>query len=69
MELVAMVGRRVADYRARQNISQQSFAQKCEISSRYLSRVENGSANPSLRVLKNISAQMGISLTDLLRFS
>ena len=50
MELVAMVGRRVADYRARQNISQQSFAQKCEISSRYLSRLENGSANPSLRV-------------------
>ncbi len=68
MEISAMIGRRVADYRAKEDISQKSFARGCGISSRYLSRLENGKANPSLRVLENISAQMHITLTDLLRY-
>lgn len=68
MDISAMIGRKIADYRAKEDISQKSFAHDCGISSRYLSRLENGKANPSLKVLEHVSAQMQITLTDLLRY-
>lgn len=66
MNTIDQIGKRVAAYRARQNISQQSFAQRCSISMRYLSRLENGDANPSFHVLERISSAMDITIVELI---
>lgn len=47
-------------------LSQESFADACEIDRTYASQIERGIANPSLEVLCRIADTLGLSLTDLL---
>lgn len=41
------------------------FAEKSGLFQTYLSRIENGKANPSLNALEVISKTLGISIFDL----
>lgn len=47
-------------------LSQEAFADACEIDRTYASQIERGIANPSLEVLCRIADTLGLSLTDLL---
>ena len=53
-------------YRKRLNISRENLALSCDIDVKYLSRIENGSANVSLDVLDKLSRGTGIAVEDLI---
>ena len=54
------------DYRKSLNISRESLALNCEVDVKYLSRIENCSANASLDTLDKLSDGTGISAGDLI---
>ncbi len=58
----------IIDLRKKQGISQEDFAAKCHVSTRYLSAIETASANPSFKVLENIANAFGITLEQLMHF-
>ncbi len=46
-------------------MSQTVFGERCGFAQTYLSRLENGQANPSLNALEVIANGLGMSLFDL----
>lgn len=59
-------GQRIRDFRKQQGISQEAFADKCGVMRTYMSRIETGTANPSLEAAKVLADGLGLSLSDLL---
>lgn len=59
------IANRILLYRKDRQLSQQTFAEQCDISIRYLSQIENGSANPTLSMMKALSAQLGTTVSQL----
>jgi XRE family aerobic/anaerobic benzoate catabolism transcriptional regulator len=57
---------RVREGRARRGMSRKALALNADVSERYLAQVENGETNPSIMVLRHISAALGFSLMELL---
>ncbi len=60
-------GRRVRYLRQKQKISIEELAFRCNINSNYLSDLERGNRNPTLKVLNKISKGLGIDLSELLK--
>ena len=60
------IGQRIKSKRKNMGLTQESLAEKLDISVEYLSRVESGSANASFSLLEKISDAMGISEEELL---
>lgn len=60
-------GQRIRDLRKQQGISQEAFADKCGFMRTYMSRIETGTANPSLEAAKVLASGLGMTLSDLLR--
>lgn len=61
------VGARIKERRLLMGMSQDVLAESCGIFRTYLSRIENGSANPTLPVLAALSTSLNMKLHDLLR--
>lgn len=51
-------GRAIKKYREKLNIKQKDLAEKCNITSTYLSAVENNRKEPSLSLLAKVSAAL-----------
>lgn len=47
-------------------MSQIVFGEKCGFYQTYLSRIENGSANPTINAIEVIAKSLGLSLFELL---
>ena len=62
----ACLSKNLIDYRKRLNISRENLALNCEMDVKYLSRIENGSANASLDTLDKLSDGTGISASELI---
>ncbi|MBR2388511.1 MAG: helix-turn-helix transcriptional regulator [Clostridia bacterium] len=60
------LSKNLIDYRKRLNISRENLALDCEMDVKFLSRIENCSANASLDTLDKLSAGTGISAGDLI---
>lgn len=60
------IGRRIKHYRKIRNYSQETLAEKVNISSSHMSHIETGITKLSLPVLVNISKALDISIDDLL---
>ncbi|MBR2479341.1 MAG: helix-turn-helix transcriptional regulator [Clostridia bacterium] len=60
------LSKNLIDYRKRQNLSRERLALDCEVDVKYLSRIENCTANASLDVLDKLSDGTGISQGDLI---
>ena len=54
--------RAMLDGRERQNLTQQDLSELTGIGQADISRLENGTANPSLRTLKRLASGMGMNL-------
>lgn len=65
-DFIRALGMRVREGRARRGVSRKALALNADISERYLAQVENGETNPSIMVLRHISAALGFSLMELL---
>lgn len=63
--LYLRLGRRIAFLRKQQKMSQLELSLDTGLSKSYLSDLENGRRNPSLKILAVISLALGISLSTL----
>jgi transcriptional regulator with XRE-family HTH domain len=60
-------GQRIRELRKAKGFSQEAFADKCGLMRTYMSRIETGTANPSLDVAKVLAEGVGVSLSELLQ--
>jgi transcriptional regulator with XRE-family HTH domain len=58
-------GKSIRDIRKKQNLSLRKLAAKAEISPSYLSQIEGGKIDPSLSVLRRLSAALNVPLFTL----
>lgn len=61
------LGQRVFDERKRLKISQEELAFLCRIDRTYMARIEEGKANPTIRVLFKMSRALKVRITELMR--
>lgn len=62
------LGRYIARMREKTKLSQEEMAFRCGIDRTYLSRIEKGKANPSLKSLCKIAKTLKMRLTKLFRY-
>ena len=60
-------GQRVRELRKAQDFSQEAFADRCGFVRTYMSRIETGTANPSLDAAKVLADGLGMTLSELLQ--
>ena len=61
------IGERLAIERERKNMSQELVAMLSEMDRTYLARIEEGKANPSLKILTKISRALSIKLFSMFK--
>lgn len=62
----ATIGRRVAELRKKQKLTQSRLAEKAEISNNYLSHIETAKSTPSLETLMNICGALDVTPNEIL---
>lgn len=65
-KIVEIFSANVRAERARKNYTQEKVAEFAEISTEYLSKIENGKACPTTLVLANLALALGVTLDTLL---
>lgn len=55
------IGNKIREQRKKLQITQSDLAESCDISTVYMSRIENGTANPSLDILLKLSTALHTS--------
>lgn len=60
------VGLKIREVRLRKNLSQESLAEKCNLSSAYISYVEQGKKKLSLKSIISIANSLGVTVDLLL---
>ncbi|PNG46893.1 MULTISPECIES: helix-turn-helix transcriptional regulator [unclassified Variovorax] len=63
--LAQRFGRVVRDMRVERGLSQVDFGERCGFYQTYLSRIENGRANPSLNAVEVIANALGVTVYQL----
>ena len=61
------LGRRLIGQRKRKELSQEQLAMLSTVDRTYLARIEEGKANPSVKVLNKIAKVLKVRLSDLLK--
>ncbi len=64
--LVKHLGEVIRDLRQEAGLSQVVFGEKCGFYQTYLSRIENGSANPTINAIEVIADGLGMTVFDLM---
>jgi transcriptional regulator with XRE-family HTH domain len=64
-DIKKIVGLQVKRLRVEAQMSQESLAEQCDIFRTYLSRIENGKANPSITVVAALASALKVSVTEL----
>ena len=65
MEKLIWLAKNVTHFRKKEGLSQEQLAESSKICTRYLSRIESGSANPTSKVLIRLSKALGVEIGDL----
>ena len=60
-------GRRIKELRVRQSISQEELAFGCRLSENYVSDVERGTRNVSLKVIEKFAIGLQVKTSDLFK--
>lgn len=63
--LAQRFGECVREMRLEMGLSQVEFGERCGFYQTYLSRIENGHANPSLNAMEVIANGLGVTVFDL----
>ena len=66
MDVCALVGRNLRRHRLTTGLSQEALADAAGLDRTYISGVERGVRNPTVRVLDHIAAAIGVTPADLL---
>ena len=62
-----IVGRNIRRLRKERGLTQEQLADQAGMAMRYLSGVERGEENPTLRFLAKLADALGVPLADLLK--
>lgn len=62
-------GLRIKELRVLRKLTQEKLAEKCDINSKYISRIEMGLQFPSFDVLAKITAAMRMEMKDVFDFN
>lgn len=65
-KMVVRLGKRIRELRSAEGLTQDKFAEKVGISSKYLGEVERGEANVSVQILENIANALTVDMGALL---
>ena len=68
MTIEQRFGLRIREIRHRQQISQEELAFRCNLSKNYVSDVERGTRNISLKVIEKFAKGLNVPLSKLFRF-
>ncbi len=68
-EIKTLFGKRVRELRKNMGFSQEDLAEKTDISSKYLSRVEMGQHFPSIDTLDRLANALKVELKDFFEFA
>lgn len=68
MSIEQRFGYRIRELRMAKNISQEELAFRAHLSKNYVSDVERGTRNITLKVIEKFASGLEISLADLFRF-
>lgn len=68
MSRLLQLGQNIAKYRQERNFSQEKLAELVDLSREYITRVERGQKNISLRKLFEIADALGVNFCDLTNF-
>ena len=66
MDVCVRLGRRIRLLRTQRDISQEMLSSRIGMTRANLSRIENGKAEPGLRVLRDLARAFGITLAEFL---
>lgn len=66
MDLVALMGRNIRRLRNAEQLSQEEVAFRADMKRSYLSELEQGQRNPSVRALGRIAVALGVDPRELL---
>lgn len=58
-------GKRIQKERLKRKLSQQELGLACGISIEYISKIENGKVNPTIKTLNKIAKKLSLKITDL----
>jgi transcriptional regulator with XRE-family HTH domain len=64
-DIAARFGQRVRNLRMAKELSQEAFAAKCGLDRTYISGIERGRRNVSLRNIELIARAFGMSISEL----
>ena len=64
--LYKRIGERIIVFRKSNNLTQEALAFGCNIDRTYLARIEEGKANPSIRIIHKITRKLNIKICDVL---
>lgn len=64
-QLLKSVGARIAELRARRNITQKNLSDKTGVTYRYLQTIESGRANVTLGTLHRLAAFLHVRVPDI----
>lgn len=69
MDLVQLLGQNVRAHRKARGMSQEQLALEAGMKRAYLSDLERGTRNPSVRALERLATALGVQPEDLVRRS
>jgi transcriptional regulator with XRE-family HTH domain len=67
MDVLARFGKRVREKRNALGLSQEAFADNCNLYRTYISGIERGKRNVSLRNIEVIAKTLGVSIAELMQ--
>jgi transcriptional regulator with XRE-family HTH domain len=68
-DILKLLGRKVRDRRIKKGLSQEEFADLAGLDRTYVSGIERGVRNPTVRTLKTIADALDMSISELLEES
>lgn len=67
MDVVTLLGLNVRDVRRQQRLSQEELAHRADMDRSYISDLERGTRNPSVKAVGRIAEALGVPPDELLR--
>ena len=67
-EILKQFGRNVKAERIRKGLTQEALAEKIAVNREYISKIERGTANMSLKKIVNLTNFIGADIKDILKF-
>lgn len=66
-DLTTRFGARIRELRKAKGLSQEDFAHVCEFDRTYISGIERGNRNPTLKALEILANALDVSIEDLFK--